>query len=68
LIAAGALAVMLAVGVASFTSEPAAAANPCQHCINAQNACRVTKKGHSSCARKFEACMRQCLKPYRKQK
>jgi hypothetical protein len=67
MIVAGALAVMLSVGAAPFTSEPAVA-NPCQHCKDKQNACRIAKKGAASCTQKFEACLQRCLQPYRKKK
>jgi hypothetical protein len=43
-------------------------ANPCQHCKDKQNACRIAKKGAASCTQKFEACLQRCLQPYRKKK
>jgi len=56
----------LVVAAAVPMSTQYAAANSCQQCRQDHNICRIKKKGHSSCDRRLEACLKRCLQGYRK--
>ena len=70
-----AISVMLAVVLAVFAATLSvslntgpAAANSCKACREANNACRIKRKGHPSCDRQLERCLKRCLSSYRKKR
>ncbi|MEO1265715.1 MAG: hypothetical protein AAFV26_08420 [Pseudomonadota bacterium] len=62
----GGLAVALFVvtlSVGLMSSSGPVAANACKSgCLSAYNQCRIATNGSSSCDRRFQACVRRCLR------
>ena len=61
-----AIAGFFSIGAGPFSAVERAFAGSCDACKAQYNNCRIKRRGHPSCDRAYEACLRNCVRSGRR--